>query len=130
MALSPQPADHRHHPPSFLQPPDRAGLPGWQHPGDDLADAHPVTDRLSGEGVVAGEQHRRQAIPRSLATASGEVGLIMSATTSTPRTCPSQPANTAVCPAASASAAPGRQHRWDGLCPLAFNPVPPQATTA
>ena len=36
-------------------------------------------------------------MPRSRLTASGEVGLIVSATTSTPRTWPSQPPNTAVC---------------------------------
>ena len=44
-------------------------------------------------------------MPRSRATAAAEVGLIVSATARTPRTRPSQPANTAVCPSASASAA-------------------------
>ena len=44
-------------------------------------------------------------MPCSWATASAEVGLIASATMSTPRTCPSQPANTAVCPASAAASA-------------------------
>ena len=42
---------------------------------------------------------------RSLATASAEVGLTVSATISTPRTAPSQATKVAVCPARSAASA-------------------------
>ena len=61
--------------------------------------------------VVAGEQHRVEAEARSRRTASAEPAFTVSATTSTPRARPSQPATTAVRPASRGARHRGGQRR-------------------
>ena len=77
-------ADHRDDAALGLQPADDVGLVGRQHLGDHLVDADLGGDRARGRLVVAGQQHRAAGrAPCSDATASADVGLTVSATTST-----------------------------------------------
>jgi hypothetical protein len=74
-------------------------------------------DRASGGLVVAGQQHRAQPERLQRGDASAEVGLTVSATTSTARTSPSQAARPRCGPGCSA-AAWRRRARRDAQTPL------------
>ena len=109
-------ADHRHDAALGLQAADHVGLAGRQHLGDHLVDADLGGDRARGRLVVAGQQHGPQA-ERLAATRPPRrsVGLTVSATTSTARARPSQPAAIAVRPRASAAGGP-RRASGSGAC--------------
>ena len=75
-----------------LEAADDVDLVGGEDLGDDLVDADLVGDGSGGPLVVAGEQDRVAArAPRSSRDGLGQVGLTVSATTSTARAAPSQP---------------------------------------
>ena len=100
-------ADHRDDPALGLQPRTTATLSAGSTSAITCVDADLARRPLAAtRGVVAGEQDRAQPERRAARpTASALVGLTVSATTSTPRTAPSQPTSTAVRPAASAAPA-------------------------
>ena len=98
-----------------------------QHLGDDVVgrDADLGGDRRRGRARLSPVSRTgRSPRSRSSAIAAALVGLTVSATTSSPRTAPSQPTSTAVRPAASASSWAARSvvvevHRPVGEQPLA-----------
>ena len=109
-------ADHGHDPALVLEAADDVDLVGRQHLGDRPRRCRPRRPPpCAARGVVAGEQDGPQARGRAgRRTASAEVGLTVSATTSTARAAPSQPASDGRArrpprPGRAAAASVGRQ---------------------